>query len=136
MQRSTHCQNFVTKPAQRIEVVALPSDSEPRYAVFEVDEDDSMRWLRSAHQSAHEAAYAAAQFAVRAGLPLWFPHVEGQPNPLVQALEDVLFAEGVIAYCTQQPDTLWHPVQYTGYAAAAARYPELAVKGSQEAEAA
>jgi hypothetical protein len=71
MQRSTHCQNFVTKPAQRIEVVALPSDSEPRYAVVEVDEDDSMRWLRSGHHTFREAACAAVQYSAESGLPLW-----------------------------------------------------------------
>lgn len=89
-----------------------------------------MHWLRSAHPSAHEAAYAAAKYSRQADLPLWFPRVDGQVNPLLQALEDVLFAEGVIAYCTGQDESVnWHAVQRTGYQAAAARYPELAMKG-------
>jgi hypothetical protein len=126
MQRLSHCTQHIDRPSQRIEVTALEDVQGTQYAVLECDDADDMRWLRSEHQSAHEAAYAAAQYAQHAGLPLWFPTVDGERNPMLQALEDVLFAEGVIAYCTQQVESLWHPVQYSGYAAASARYPELA----------
>jgi hypothetical protein len=129
---SAHCSKRQARPAQRIEVQPVEDSqgapSGPQYAVIECDEDDSVRWLRSGHPTAHEAAYAAAKHSATTGLPLWFPRIDGAKHPVLQALEDVLFAEGVIAYCTRTPETLWHQVQRAGYNAAAARYPELAGK--------
>ncbi len=121
------CTTAVKRPAQRIEIMPIENRSAISYAVLECDEDDSMYWLRSAHPTPHEAAYAAAVHSRTTGLPLWFPRIDGGKHPVLQALEDVLFAEGVIAFCTgQDASVCWHQLQTAGFNAAAARYPQLA----------
>jgi hypothetical protein len=106
------CSKRSAKPAQRIEVQAV----EGAFHVIEIDESDHMRWLASAHADGNDAAYAAAQRSHAAELPLWLPRVAGCKHPLLQALEDRLFSEGVIARCERRPRTVcWHPLQRLGY---------------------
>lgn len=106
------CSKRAARPAQRIEV----TQNDNAYQVIEIDEADNMRWLVSAHADGDEAAYAAARRSAAAKLPLWLPRVAGAMHPLLQALEDRLFSEGVTARCQQAPRAaLWHPLQRLGY---------------------